>query len=91
MDKAFDAYEVHGSESIASLELEIPEELEKAFESLPETQRWNMRDWEEWEDRALLKYWPAKLHVKVAKLLGVSVGTALKRYRFLIEKSAKSC
>lgn len=89
MDEAPDAYEVHDSESITGVELEIPEDIDRAFEALPETQRWNVHEWEDWQDKALVKYWPVKIHSEVAKLLGVSVGTALKRYRQLTEKKSK--
>jgi hypothetical protein len=39
-------------------------------------------------DEKLLRYWPNKNHIEVARLLGVSPTTAIKRYRELIKTPA---
>jgi len=42
------------------------------------------------QDELLLRFWPIKNHDAVARALGVCRGTALKRYRELMEEADES-
>jgi len=71
-----------GGQAVQSVE--IPPDLEALFDALPEGGKSNPgKTWTPAEDAILLKYWPVKKHAAVAKQLGVSANTALKRYREL--------
>lgn len=63
----------------------IDPELEALFEALPDGGRHYGRHWTPEEDALLLKYWPIKNKVAMAKLLKVNRNTALERYRKLTE------
>ena len=68
--------------------VEITEELERKLEALENTRIGPARfPWTPALDAALLKYWPVKRHMDVAKTLGCSDVVALRRYRELTEKS----
>lgn len=61
--------------------IEIPESLRVAFDALPDRPNGSpRRAWTTEEDSALLKYWMLKKQDDVARLIGVSVGTARRRY-----------
>jgi hypothetical protein len=87
MDETHNGYAVRGGESVTRIDVDIPDEIRDTFDSLPDKQAYNERKWEKWEDVLLLEYWPKKTHSSVAQALKVAVATAMKRYRFLTEKS----
>ena len=39
--------------------------------------------WDQWQDDALLKFWPVKRQVDVAKTIGVSVNACRRRFEEL--------
>lgn len=61
--------------------IEIDESLMAQFESLPGVS--NRGSFTKEKEALLLKYWPIKQHADVARLLGFSSNTCLKRYREL--------
>jgi hypothetical protein len=67
------------------VEITIPEDLQERLDALPNKANPVWRVWTPEMDAALLKYWPIKRHIDVAKALNISAGIALKRYRELME------
>ena len=61
--------------------IEIDESLIAQFEALPGAAP--QKEFTPEKDALLLKYWPIKNHAEVAKLMGYSTNTCLKRYREL--------
>jgi len=59
----------------------VDPEIRRKFEELPGAQHRN--PWTQEKEALLLQYWPVKNHGAVARLLGVKVNTALKRFREL--------
>ncbi len=71
------------------MNIESIEKIKMELDALPDLKsgpHFNERQWSKEEDELLLLYWPVKHHEQVAKALGVSSQTALKRYRFLTGK-----
>ena len=66
-------------------EIKIDESLIAQFEALPEAAP--PKGFTEEKDALLKKYWPIKNHAEVARLLGFSTNTCLKRYRDLTNES----
>ena len=65
--------------------IEIPKDLQDRLDALPDKKNPVWKEWTPARDKALLTYWPIKNHDRVAKALGVSAITALRRYRKLTE------
>jgi hypothetical protein len=58
-----------------------------ALESLPDRGNVGLKiNWTPELDAALLKYWPAKRHDQVAKILGMCQTSCNARYRLLTEQ-----
>ena len=66
-------------------DIEIDESLIAQFEALPEAAP--PKGFTEEKDALLKKYWPIKNHAEVARLLGFSTNTCLKRFRDLTNDS----
>lgn len=59
-----------------------------ALEELPDSSLGATRlRWAKGQDEALLKYWPTKRHIDVARILGHSKDSCLARYRELTCRS----
>jgi len=65
---------------IEKLDIIIDADLLSKFEDLPE---FRGVFFTAQMDTLILKYWPIKQHQDVARLLKISVGTAMKRYKDL--------
>lgn len=66
-------------------EVEVDASLIARMEGLPEAGFTKKELFTEEMDALLLTYWPVKRHLEVAKCLGVSKDSALKRYRELTD------
>jgi len=66
------------------IKIEIDEETLRRFQELPDVKD-SHPGWQPTpeQDALLLRFWPIKTHRSVAKALGVSYNTALRRYREL--------
>jgi len=64
----------------------IPAEALAELEALPDAIESQKKvTWDPWQDEVLLRTWRIKRQADVAKIIGVSQGTARKRYRELTD------
>ena len=72
------------------IEIEIDEEMLAKFEALPEGGIGrNGYNWTAEEDALLLRYWPIKRKMNVARLLGPNETTCRERYRWLTRETGE--
>ena len=70
---------------MTDITIEIPPEVIDRLEAVRCRKHPNARTWKPWEDKLLTDYWthPDYQHKDLAEIIGVSLNTALKRYREL--------
>jgi hypothetical protein len=67
------------------IDIEIPAELWAKMDALPDVRWGGHRPFTHEEDAALLAYWPVKVKLQVAKMLGRAESVCRKRYDELTE------
>lgn len=83
MDSAFDGHAVGGGLDITHVRVDMDGATLRELDGLPNKTGAREKVFTADEDDAIWKYWPTKIHNEIARVLGMSPTTALKRYRFL--------
>ncbi len=69
--------------------INVPSDLEKKFEALPDRiGHARARVWTVEEDQLILKFWSSKRHEDIARAIGVSVSTLQSHYNLLVQSKS---